>query len=125
MRLYKNLKLNKLIFFVIVLMNWSFWGCNTETINSNPSFNLEFSTDTLYFDTVFQSIGSATRSFKIYNRSQSPIIISRASLEKGNTSFYQFNIDGYTGNEVSNIRIEGNDSIWVFVKVKLTLQSRF
>jgi hypothetical protein len=119
LRLYKNLKLNKLLFFIIVLLSWSFWGCNTETINSNPSFNLEFSTDTLYFDTVFQSIGSATRSFKIYNRSESPVIISNASLEKGNTSFYQINIDGYTGNDVSNIRIEGNDSVWVFVKVKI------
>lgn len=111
--------MKKLLFLIVVGLGWSFWGCNTETINSNPFFNLEFSTDTLYFDTVFQSIGSATRSFKIYNRSESPVIISRASLEKGNTSFYQFNIDGYTGNDVSNIRIEGNDSVWVFVKVKI------
>lgn len=119
MRLDKNQKLKKLIFLIIIVFGWSFWGCSTEYINSNPYFELEFSTDTLYFDTVFQTLGSATRSFKIYNRSESPVIISRASLEKGNTSFYQFNIDGLTGNDVSTIRIEPKDSIWVFVKVKI------
>lgn len=92
-------------------------SCEKETIDNSTRFPLKFSTDTLTFDTVFQTLGSATRSFRIYNRSSSTLIISRAYLSQGTNSQYRFNIDGLSGVKAENIRILPNDSLWVFAEV--------
>ena len=41
---------------------------------------LSFSTDTLKFDTVFTSLGSVTRSFKIYNTNNKRVKINQIKL---------------------------------------------
>ncbi|MDY6004532.1 MAG: hypothetical protein SPJ02_03170 [Parabacteroides sp.] len=46
-----------------------------EHYSTNPNLRLDFSTDTLAFDTVFTTVGSATRQFMIYNRNQEPLDI--------------------------------------------------
>ena len=35
-------------------------GCQREVWDSNPDHDLRFSTDTLFFDTVFATVGSVT-----------------------------------------------------------------
>ena len=92
-------------------------SCQKELIDSSTQFPLKFSTDTLTFDTVFQTLGSATRSFKIYNRSSNTLIITRAYLSRGSSSQYRFNIDGLPGTQAEKIRILPNDSLWVFSEV--------
>ena len=42
-------------------------SCTNDSILDDPNARLEFSLDTLTFDTVFTAIGSTTRSFKVYN----------------------------------------------------------
>ena len=37
----------------------------------------------------------------------------------GNTSWFKMNADGFTGPEVSNIEVEANDSVYVFVSVSI------
>ena len=44
---------------------------------------LEFSLDTLRFDTVFTERGSATRILKVYNPNDESVRISRIALERG------------------------------------------
>lgn len=92
-------------------------SCEKETIDNSTKFPLKFSTDTLTFDTVFQTLGSATRSFRIYNKSSNTLIISKAYLSQGKSSQYRFNIDGLSGVKAENIRILPNDSLWVFAEV--------
>ena len=80
---------------------------------------LDFSRDTVVFDTVFTTIGSTTQQFKIYNKSSRPVVISKALLMGGEDSKYRFNLDGVSGISFDDIRIEGNDSLFGFVEVTL------
>lgn len=94
-----------------------FASCQKDPISSNPSFKLEFSTDTVVFDTVFTAIGSATRSFKVYNRNRSDINISSVRLVGGNSSAYRINVDGLSTTLARDILLKGRDSLFVFVEV--------
>ena len=93
-------------------------ACNRdETFLTDGNAQLEFSLDTLHFDTVFTALGSATRFFKIYNRYDQPVRISRVALPKGETSSFRLNVDGTPGNLVEDIEIRANDSLYVFSEV--------
>ena len=67
-------------------------SCKKDLLLSNGA--LEFSVDTVLFDTVFTSIGSTTKNFKIYNRSNRPVVIYEVQLAGGSNSTYRFNLDG-------------------------------
>lgn len=80
---------------------------------------LEFSDDTLSFDTVFTKAGSFTSGIVIYNNQDQEIIISSVSLVRGTSSYFHLNVDGTAGNAVSNIRIAPHDSVYVFATVNI------
>lgn len=90
-----------------------------DTINNSPSVRLEFSSDTLIFDTVFTSIGSITEQIRVHNTSDEKINISRIRLAGGPESRYSINVNGLAGNDFQNIEIRGNDSIYIFAKVTI------
>ncbi|MEO6833467.1 MAG: hypothetical protein ABI378_12860 [Chitinophagaceae bacterium] len=79
---------------------------------------LRFSTDTLTFDTVFTSLGSATIGLKIFNPQSEKIVISSVHLANGSSSPFHINVDGKAG-DGTNIEIAANDSIYVFATVKV------
>ncbi len=85
------------------------------TTDSNA--RLEFSVDTLRFDTVFTARGSATRLFKIYNRNDRAVRIAQIALESGNSARFRMNVDGVPGNTQTNVEVLAKDSIYVFVEV--------
>ena len=75
--------MNRLYFiFLPVLIFW-FASCEREDISSNPSLKLNFSRDTVMFDTVFTTIGSSTRYFKVYNKNSNDLRISSIERELG------------------------------------------
>ena len=67
---------------IIIICTLIFFSCKKENdiLNSSDNFSLIFSKDTLLFDTVFTTVGSATRSFKVYNNSNQDIILNSISL---------------------------------------------
>jgi hypothetical protein len=81
--------------------------------------NLEFSADTVVFDTVFTTIGSTTQHFKVYNRDNKTLTIDEIELVGGSSSPFRLNFDGLQGLSFSNIEIEKNDSLYCFVEVTL------
>ncbi|HFC00091.1 MAG TPA: hypothetical protein ENJ53_04735 [Phaeodactylibacter sp.] len=89
----------------------------TDDFNTDPSVKLEFSLDTLHFDTVFTEIGSATRILKVYNRNKKAIKISKISIKNHPNSFFRINVDGIAGNVATDIEIAGNDSLYIFGEV--------
>lgn len=105
-----------LLFFSLLFVVW-FSSCEKEDISTNPSLKLSFSTDTVMFDTVFTTIGSSTRRFKVYNRNKNDLKISSIQLAGGNTSFYKINVDGVAASSIENVTIRKNDSLFVFVEV--------
>lgn len=94
-------------------------NCNREWLSPDSNALPEFSTDTVNFDTVFTTIGSATLNFKIYNPSNRPLVISSIELAEGENSFFRLNIDGVPSVRVTHIEIPPDDSLFVFVAVTI------
>lgn len=80
---------------------------------------IRFSADTLLFDTVFVSLGSATYKIKIFNEQNQPIKLSSVRLAKGNTSFFKLNVNGISGNEVKDQELAAKDSIYIYSTVTI------
>lgn len=113
--------MQKLLYILLlpVLLLTVVSSCKKEKLDTDPSSKLEFSTDTVYFDTVFVTLGSITHNFKVYNRSKSPIKVSRIYLAGGSQSLFRLNIDGEPSQDVRDVEIPANDSIFIFAEVTI------
>lgn len=80
---------------------------------------ITFSADTLLFDTVFTSIGSATYKIKIYNNENQPVTLSSVRLGKGTASSFKLNVNGYSGSEVKDQELAPKDSMYVYSTVTI------
>lgn len=115
--------MRNLIFLFFVVLAISVTSCRKD-FSTIPSFGqLEFSRDTVYLDTVFTNIGSATYNLKVYNRSNDDITIPTIGLERGNGSNYRLNVDGIPGKTFENIDILARDSIFIFVETTVDVTS--
>lgn len=97
-------------------------ACNKNKLTTNG--HLEFSLDTLVFDTVFTTIGSTTEQFKIYNSNSKPILIDEVQLAGGINSPFRINLDGISGTSHQNIQLEANDSLFMFVEVTMDVNGQ-
>lgn len=109
------------ILFLVILTSTSL-SCKKNTSFSKNHLN--FSQDTLVFDTIFTTIGSTTKQLKIYNLNNEPIRIESISLKNGNNSPFRLNVDGKADVNFSNLEIAPNDSIYAFVDVKLSVNNQ-
>ena len=106
--------------FLICLLLISISSCNRKDFNTVPSSGkLQFSKDTVYLDTVFTNIGSATYNLKVYNRGSNAITIPSIQLENGTNSNYRLNVDGIPGKEFTDIDILERDSIFIFIETTI------
>ena len=94
-------------------------ACRRISFIEDSGAKLTFSRDTVKFDTVFTTVGSATRSFKIYNPYNENIRISSIELMGGEPSNFRMNVDGLPGTEFTDLEIAPNDSLYVFVEVTI------
>ena len=94
-------------------------SCKKETFITSGNAQLSTSSDTLAFDTLFTSVGSVTRYFRIYNDNDQKLRLSTIQLAGGTSSVFKINVDGFTGPTVTNIEVEANDSVYVFVTAKI------
>jgi hypothetical protein len=102
------------LFFLLM-----FFSCQKNPIDTNPGVRLTFSQDTVYFDTIFTSLGSITQSFTVHNTEKSPVKISSIRLAGGASSFYRMNVDGLPAEEVRDIEIGAQDSMYIFCRVTI------
>lgn len=121
MKQFKQKIIGLLILSTIGLIGLQLTSCKKKNLLGNGSLN--FSTDTLVFDTVFTTIGSTTKQFKIYNPSNDQIKIDEIQLMGGTSSPFRINVDGLSGIYQSNLKLEGKDSLFVFVDVKLKVNN--
>lgn len=112
---------NLVRYFVLLgLLGGLLAGCELEeNFVTGDAVEISFSTDTLRFDTVFVEQGSATRSFRVYNRSNEPVQIDRIFVNGRSDVDFRINVDGTTGPSVEDVIIWDNDSIHVFVEVTI------
>jgi hypothetical protein len=94
-------------------------SCKKDDFNTSKDFNLSFSSDTVFFDTVFTSIGSVTKYITVHNHGKEAVKISSIRLAGGNSSFYRINIDGEPVLEANDVELRGEDSLYVFVRVTI------
>ena len=94
-------------------------SCKKETFITGQDALLSLSADSLRFDTVFTTTGSITQFFRIYNDNDQKLRISSVSLSGGANSPFRMNVDGIANPTVSDIEMESNDSLYVFVTVKI------
>lgn len=91
-------------------------SCKQDIISSDPTMRLQFSHDTLLFDTVFTTLGSSTKRIMIYNPNANAINIEQVEMQHG--KFFHINLDGENNmEELRNITLRGGDSLFMFVQV--------
>ena len=108
-------------FFVILFVSLAlFLSCQPErSFIEDSDAKLNFTVDTVFFDTVFTTIGTVTKSFRIKNSHNHYIKIDNISLAGGNSSVFRMNVDGVPGIRFSDIEIAPKDSMYVFVEATL------
>ena len=107
----------RIIFAILALATVIlFDSCKKEEFEKGP-FALEFSEDTILFDTVFTTVGSATQVFLVYNNGDKDVKINSISIAGGSASNFRLNVDGIPGKSFTNVEIGANDSIWIFAEV--------
>ena len=105
----------KLLIFTLIML--SIIGCKKDNIefeeNDSP---LSFSANEITFDTVFATIGSITKTLKVFNNNKYDLStdISLRGITEAN---FRMNIDGVSGNNQKNIIIPAKDSIFIFIEV--------
>ncbi len=106
---------NSVLAFLV--LSFIIFSCRKDDkIDYSPDLKLQFSTDSLLFDTVFTSSGTTNRVLKIFNYNKNSVLVSSLKLAGGSASSFKININGVAADALENIKIKGNDSIYVFVK---------
>ncbi len=106
--------------FILAIFLLTGYSCKKNSIiNPNANLRLAFSADTVLFDTVFTSLGSATYELRIYNQYSDDLKISSIRLIGGESSPYRINLDGENSTEFYDKIIPANDSLFSFLRVTI------
>ena len=109
------------VFLLLILIS----ACRKdERITTDPNAKLSFSSNAILFDTVFTSIGSTVRKIKISNKNNDALNISEIKLSGGNSSPFSININGQNLPSQTNLILNGQDSLNLFVKVTINPDSK-
>lgn len=90
-----------------------------ESFTSDVSARLEFSTDTVAFDTIVSTVPSATRTLIAYNRNKDGLRIASVQLAAGAASHFRVNVDGewLPDGKGEDFKVYHKDSIIVRLEV--------
>jgi hypothetical protein len=118
-RNFSNIKLfQAIILFTGLILG--FVSCSKkEKVDTSPSLKLSFSADTVFFDTVFTTIGTVNQRLMVYNPNDNKVIVSSIQLAGGSQSLYKMNIDGAPAVSASDVEIPGHDSLFIFVRITI------
>lgn len=99
-------------------------SCTKIDYTTDPEEVLEFSKDTLMFDSVFTTIGSVSLYLSVINPHNDALLIEDIFLEGGDDSQYRINVDGQGIDSVGaplthveDVTILPGDSMYIFVEV--------
>lgn len=98
-------------------------GCLREPDLFVPEGDLNFSSDTVFFDTIFTSLPSPTERLVVRNRTGHNVLINRVKLASGTD--YSLIFDGITGNEILDYELPKDDSAIAFIKFTSDEQDEF
>ncbi|MCB0795207.1 MAG: hypothetical protein KDB88_10765 [Flavobacteriales bacterium] len=111
------MKVSYITLFAVPFVLVCLLGCRKELQFTDEGVALEFSQDSIRFDTVFTTLTtSVTRAFRVRNPSREAVRVD-ISLAGGSPSPFRINVDGTSGISFEDVEILGGDSIYVFVEV--------
>ncbi len=108
-------EITSLLFSIFIL----FCSCHNNKYYEGTKPILEFSSDTLTFDTVFTSVGSITRYIKVKNTSKKKVLLDRIQLMHQPGHQFVININGNATSILEDIEIPAKDSIYIFAKATI------
>ena len=114
---------NSLVILFIISL-FSLASCREDFTFEPSTGGLEFSKDTIYFDTIFTGISSSTYMLKVYNKSNNDISISQIKFAKGLQSKYRMTVDGMIGNNnriFENVEMLAKDSMFIFIETTVDI----
>jgi hypothetical protein len=96
------------------------FSCRREDeIFDSASAQLRFSEDSVSFDTVFTTVGTITKSIRVYNPYKERVRISSIRLRGGESSNFRINVDGSPGPIHTNVEIAAEDSMYIFIEATI------
>jgi hypothetical protein len=104
---------------VLLMIALSSTSCKKNKLITDPSAKVDFSADSVMFDTVFTTAGSTTRQIRVINNNNQRINISSINVQGGSSSAFFLNVDGSPGRSFSDIEIDANDSLFIFIQVNV------
>ena len=116
--------MNKLFFLSLILFNILLLSCKKDRFYSGNNDVLKFSNDTLTFDTVFTTLGSVTRYFKVENPLKEAIKIDEIRLSGLPGTQFRINVDGTPGTAIYDVEIPAQDYIYIFAEVTVDPNSQ-
>jgi hypothetical protein len=111
--------MNRTILLLTTLISFLVMACKKEGFIESADARIRLSEDTLFFDTAFTTTGSVTQYFTIHNENNQKLRLTSVQLKGGSTSPFKINVDGTPGPLVSDLEIDPNDSLYVFVSVSI------
>ena len=108
-------------FLLLLSAGFSLWlpSCKPREEELQTSGALEFSADTVKFDTVFTTLRTVTKRLWVYNRNPKGVTVDLISLDNPSTSAYTLLINGDLKQTASNLFIRGQDSLLILVRAQL------
>ena len=104
--------------YILLLLLMGLVACQQEIVSNDPSLKLQFSHDTVLFDTVFTTLGSSTKCVLVYNPNKNAINIDQVEIRDGKHFF--INLDGENNiDQLRDIVIRGKDSLFLFIKAQI------
>lgn len=90
-------------------------ACRQDIVSEDPTLRLEFSQDTVLFDTVFTTMGTSTKRVMVYNPNENALCIEQVSMREG--KYFRINLDGENNaDQLRDITLKGGDSLFLFVR---------
>ncbi len=106
-------------FLALTVLALAFAACESDYSFHGEADTLVFSADTLTFDTVFTSQATATTYVTLRNKSSKDMTIETIRLVGGESSAFNISVSGENATQVSDVRLPGKDSLYIFVNVDI------
>ena len=100
------------------------FSCEDEVVTVNEG-SLDFSSDTVKFDSIFVNFLSPSERLIVTNNSGKNIEINRIWLEAEESTEFATIIDGRLTNDISDLILRDGDSLLIFVNVQSELRDDF
>ena len=106
-------------FAILVVLLFDLSSCKKDKLITDSGAKIQFSQDSVLFDTVFTTIGSSTKNIRIRNKNSQRIKISSIQLQGGSASSFIINVDGVKGTSFTDVEIAAHDSMYIFIQVNV------